>query len=87
MNDDTKAIPRPRIIPSLRDYARHDVLESVDGTGVAHLSHISTVGEYGSWYSLCGRVVPSWRRVSLHDTEHSSVCLTCERKATRVRSR
>jgi hypothetical protein len=65
-----------------RDYKFHDVLDGEGG--VAHLSYGGDyLMRYGAWYSLCGRVVPSWRMPALGDTDHDKVCASCHRKATR----
>lgn len=67
-----------------RTYKRFDVLDSC-GDGVAHLSYLGDVDAWGSWYSLCGRVVRSYRRSSLQDSDHESVCKSCDTKASKWR--
>jgi hypothetical protein len=64
--------------PIVRDYPAADILDTERGD-VAHLSgrHDAGVDSWGAWYSMCGRVVPSWRKECLSDTEHSRVCASC----------
>ena len=70
--------------PAPRTYARFDLIDSGNGE-VAHLSHIHQLDVHGSWYSLCGKIVTGWRASALSDTDHTRVCVSCERKATRRR--
>lgn len=70
----------------VRTYKRFDVLDSV-GDGVAHLSYLGEPHALGSWYSLCGRVVVSYRRESIEDTDHESVCKSCDAKASKWKVR
>ena len=70
-----------------RTYNVHDILANPEGGPVAHLSYQGPHDDYGHWYSLCGRVVPSYRRWTLEDTDHDRVCAACDKKANRHRGR
>jgi len=67
----------------VRTYERYDLLANPEGGPVAHLFHRGATDDYGHWYSLCGRVVPSYRSLSLDDTDHQQVCAMCAQRARR----
>jgi hypothetical protein len=68
-----------------RDYPHHDILNTTEEGGVAHLSWANGDDRWAPWYSLCGRVVWSLREDLIADTDHPRVCTPCHKKATRRR--
>lgn len=68
-------------------YDYFDYLDQQTQSDIAHLSWAYQQNRHGRWYALCGRIVPSWRRLRLADTKHDKVCAQCQAKADRINSR